>query len=449
MRMNKVFTDARNAMHDVQDGASMLFGGFGLTGIPENAIECLLEAGVKSIRCISNEAGLETFGLGRLVVNRQISSMVCSYIGENHFFEHLILAGEMQVELVPQGTLAERIRAGGAGIPAFYTPTGVGTEVAEGKEIRSFDGKNYVMEEAITADFACVKAWKGDAEGNLIYRGTSQNFNPVMAMAGRITIAEVEELVPIGTLDPNKIHTPGIFVQRIFQGTNYVKPIEHRATNVVKDTAEELKKEWIGKRLAMEIKDGDYVNLGIGIPTRLANHIPDGMRVTLQSENGLLGIGPFPNADLADADYINASKQAITILPGGSVFGSEDSFAMIRGRHIDVTILGGLEVSERGDLANWKVPGKMLKGMGGAMDLVASADRVIVAMLHTTSSGVSKLKKTCDLPLTGERCVKRIITDLGVFDIAPEGGFIVIECAPGVSMDEIKAKTAGKLIINF
>jgi len=209
---------------------------------------------------------------------------------------------------------------------------------------------------------------------------------------------------------------------------------------------EDIKKEIIGKRLALEIKDGDYVNLGIGIPTRVANHIPKGMKLVLQSENGLLGIGPFPKVGQEDADYINASKQTITITPGGSVFGSEQSFAMIRGNHIDVTILGGMEVSEHGDLANWKVPGKMVKGMGGAMDLVASADKVIVAMLQTTASGKSKLVSTCDLPLTGVRCVTRIITELGVYDIAPEGGFKLIEMHPGVTLDEIRAATSGRLI---
>jgi 3-oxoacid CoA-transferase len=448
--MNKVFTHAADAIKDLTSGSSILMGGFGLTGVPENLISALLEKGTNEITCISNEAGLEDFGIGRLIAQKQIQKMICSYIGENHLFETLMLEGHLAVELVPQGTLAERIRCGGAGIPAFYTPAGVGTEVAEGKETREFHGKKYLLEKAITADYAFVKAWKGDTEGNLIYRGTSQNFNPVVAMAGKITIAEVEELVPAGTLDPNQIHTPGIYVHRIFQGKDYQKPIEHLthqldAEEMKELSLEDLKKEIIGKRLAQEIKDGDYVNLGIGIPTRVANHIPKGMKVILQSENGLLGIGPFPEEGAEDADYINASKQTITIAPGGSVFGSEQSFAMIRGNHIDVTILGGMEVSEHGDLANWKVPGKMVKGMGGAMDLVASADKVIVAMLQTTSSGKSKLVSSCDLPLTGVRCVTRIITELGVYDILPEGGFQLIERAPGISLSVIQHATSGKL----
>jgi 3-oxoacid CoA-transferase len=450
--MNKVFSQASETLVDLVSGSSILMGGFGLTGVPENLINALLAKGSSDLTCISNEAGLENFGIGRLIGQKQISKMICSYIGENHLFEELLLTGHLAVELVPQGTLAERIRCGGAGIPAFYTPAGVGTEVANGKETRAFEGKNYLLEKAITADFAFVKAWKGDTEGNLIYKGTSQNFNPVVAMAGKITIAEVEELVPAGTLDPNQIHTPGIYVHRIFQGKDYEKPIEHLTCQEDPEafselSPAELKKEVIGKRLAREIKDGDYVNLGIGIPTRVANHIPKDMKVILQSENGLLGIGPFPMEGAADPDYINASKQTITVATGGSVFSSEQSFAMIRGNHIDVTILGGLQVSERGDLANWKIPGKMVKGMGGAMDLVASADKVIVAMLQTTPNGKSKLVSACDLPLTGVRCVTRIITELGVYDILPEGGFKLVECAPGVSLDQIQAATTGRLVV--
>ena len=442
--MNKVYSSAINAISDAKSGSSMLFGGFGLTGIPENAIDALLALGTSEILCISNEAGIEGFGLGKLIASRAIKQLICSFVGENHQLEELILEGHLSVELVPQGTLAERIRCGGAGIPAFYTPAGVGTEVAEGKEVRVFQGKKYLLETAITADYAFVKAWKGDTEGNLIYKGTSRNFNPVMAPAGRITIAEVEELVPAGALDPNEIHTPGIYVQRIFQGSSYLKPIEHF---VAKAHSDEEQKEIIAKRLAKEIKDGDYVNLGIGIPTLVSNHIPEGMKVILQSENGLLGIGPLAMPGQEDPDLINASKRAITILPGGSFFSSAESFAMIRGDQVDVTILGGMQVSEKGDLANWKIPGKMVKGMGGAMDLVASADKVIVAMLHQSSDGKSKLVAQCDLPLTGEQCVTRVITNLAVLDINPEGGFILKERAHGVSIKQIKAATAGRLFI--
>lgn len=227
--MNKVVQNAEEAIAGLQDGMTVMFGGFGLCGIPENAISAILKKGIKDLICISNNAGVDDFGLGLLLKNHQIKKMIASYVGENAEFERQLLAGELEVELIPQGTLAERIRAGGAGIPAFFTPAGVGTEVAQGKEVREFDGKLYLMEKWLRADFSFVKAWKGDTEGNLIYKGTARNFNPMMATAGKITIAEVEELVPAGELDPNFIHTPGIYIKRIFQGKNYEKRIEQRA----------------------------------------------------------------------------------------------------------------------------------------------------------------------------------------------------------------------------
>ncbi|AHM59174.1 3-oxoacid CoA-transferase, B subunit [Flammeovirgaceae bacterium 311] len=226
--INKVVQNADEAIRDIQDGAVLMLGGFGLCGIPENSIAALLKKGVKDLTCISNNAGVDDFGIGFLLKTRQVKKMISSYVGENAEFERQLLSGELEVELTPQGTLAERIRAGGAGIPAFFTPAGVGTEIAEGKETREFNGKTYLMERWLRADFSLVKAWKGDTAGNLIYKGTARNFNPMMAAAGKITIAEVEELVPAGELDPNMIHTPGIYVQRIFQGTNYEKRIEQR-----------------------------------------------------------------------------------------------------------------------------------------------------------------------------------------------------------------------------
>lgn len=226
--MNKVVANAQEAIQGIQDGMTLMLGGFGLCGIPENAISALKDSGVKGITCISNNAGVDDFGLGLLLQTKQIKKMISSYVGENDEFERQMLSGELEVDLIPQGSLAERCRAGGAGIPAFFTPAGFGTEIAEGKEVRDFNGKPHILESALTADFAFVKAWKGDTAGNLIYKATARNFNPMMAMAGKITIAEVEELVPQGELDPNFIHTPGIFVQRIFQGVNYEKRIEQR-----------------------------------------------------------------------------------------------------------------------------------------------------------------------------------------------------------------------------
>ena len=455
--ISKVVENADVAVADITDGSTLMLGGFGLCGIPENSITALLKTGVKDLTCISNNAGVDDFGIGLMLKTRQVKKMISSYVGENKEFERQLMSGELEVELLPQGTLAERIRAGGAGIPAFFTPAGVGTEVAEGKETRVFDGKTYLMETGLKADFALIKAWKGDTAGNLVFKGTARNFNPMMAAAGKITIAEVEELVADGDLDPNEIHVSGIYVQRIFQGENYEKRIEQRtiskpqAAETAKTAANTegygLDKNQIAQRIARELKDGYYVNLGIGIPTLVANYIPKNINVVLQSENGLLGIGPFPTDENVDADLINAGKQTVTMQAGSSLFSSAESFAMIRGEHVHLTILGAMEVSENGDIANWKIPGKMVKGMGGAMDLVASAKNIIVAMQHVSKDGKSKLLKSCTLPITGINCVKKIVTELAVLEVMPEGGFKLLELAPNVTVEDVKKATEGKLII--
>jgi 3-oxoacid CoA-transferase subunit A len=229
--MKKIFTNADEALADINDGQVLMLGGFGLCGIPENCIAALVKKEVKMLTCISNNAGVDDFGIGLMLQKKQVKKMIASYVGENAEFERQLLSGELEVELIPQGTLATRCLAAGYGMPAIFTPAGVGTEVAEGKELRNFNGKDYLLELAFEADYAIVKAWKGDTEGNLIYKDTARNFNPLMAMAGKITIAEVEELVPAGELDPNQIHTPGIFVHRIFQGSNYEKRIEQRTVS--------------------------------------------------------------------------------------------------------------------------------------------------------------------------------------------------------------------------
>lgn len=230
--LNKVVQNADEAINDINDGAVLMLGGFGLCGIPENCIAALVRKGVKNLTCISNNAGVDDFGIGLMLKTRQVKKMISSYVGENAEFERQLLSGELEVELIPQGTLATRCMASGYGMPAIFTPAGVGTEVAQGKEVREFNGKQYLLEHAFNADFAIVKAWKGDTHGNLVFRATSRNFNPLMAMAGKITIAEVEELVPAGELDPDMIHTPGIYVNRIFQGVNYEKRIEQVTTRL-------------------------------------------------------------------------------------------------------------------------------------------------------------------------------------------------------------------------
>ena len=427
----------------VRSGDALIVGGFGMTGNPTNIMHALAETEVEGLTYIGNNVGEPGLAGGRCLRKGMFKKVIGSFFTSNPEAVAAAQSGDVEFELLPQGTLAEAIRAGGAGLGGFFTPTAAGTPLAEGSDTRVIDGTEMVFVPALRADVAIIRAWRADTIGNLQYRMTENNFNQAAATAASVVIAEVEQVVPAGALDPDFIHTPGCFVDYLVQAD--LNP-EHLGTSA--SVAASLKKVDEARmsmaRLALaELKRGDIVNLGVGIPTLVADLIKPEDGIVLHSENGMLGVGPEPETGGAMEYPINAGKVPVTALPGSSYFDSAASFAMIRGGHVDAAIMGGLQVDEQGNLANWAVPGKPLLGVGGAMDLASGAGRLIVTMTHCDRNGNSKVVQKCSLPLTARNAVDVLITDLAVFNF-DDSGMRLVKLLPGVTEDEVRQKTTAK-----
>lgn len=434
---------AEEAALKVKSGDVLVVGGFGMTGTPIHLLNAIAETDVKDVTMIANNIGEPGLGGGRMLRNGQIRKAIGSYFTTNPEAVAAAQTGQIEVKLLPQGSMAEAIRAGGAGIGGFFTPTSAGTPLAEGRETRVINGIEQVFQPALTADVALVRAWQADTAGNLVYRMTENNFNQAAATAGKLVIAEAETVVPVGELDPNQIHTPGCFVDYLVQAHTTLEELGSSAS-----VAGSLKKVSEARmnmaRAALEeLNPGDVVNLGIGIPTLVADLIAPEHGIIMHTENGMLGVGPEPESGGAMDYPVNAGKIPVTALPGGSYFDSASSFAMIRGGHVDVAILGGLQVDEQRNLANWAVPGKPLLGVGGAMDLASGVRKLIVTMTHTDRDGAPKIVPDCTLPLTTVGAVNVIVTELAKFRFVDER-LTLVKVMPGATLDEVRYKTAAR-----
>jgi len=459
--VDKVVGSAREAVADIPDGATLLIGGSGVVqSWPTSLLDALRQHGARALTLVANTPGVGPTSPQILAEAGQVRKLIASYAvypKQRTPMDAGIRSGSIALELIPQGTLIERIRAAGAGLAAFYTPTGVDTDVARDREVREFDGRRYLLETALRGDYALIRASCADRHGNLVYRSGARNFNPVMATGARVTIAEVDEIVEPGALDPECVITPGVFVDRVVRserpldiaairelrkwwGRQYDLEVRERATGPTG-----IPPDLMVRRVARLLRPGEYVNLGLGLPTLLSSALDPAQGVTLHSENGMLGFGPLADDDgEEDVQCYNASGQLVRHYPGASFFDSTTAFAMARSGRVSTVVLGGFQVSRDGDLANWNVPATGVGGIGGAMDLAAGQARIIVVMFHLTRDGTPKLVERCTYPLTAARCVQTVVTDFAVIDVDAEG-FLLRELAPGLRVDDVRQATAAPL----
>ena len=456
--MNKIVASPEQAVADIPNGATVAIAGFGVAHRFATALICALrDQGTKELTLVCNSLGDAGATRGQILAeNNQVKKLIAAFSvrpGTPTASEEQIAAGKMEVELVPQGILVERCRAGGAGLAAFYSPTGVHTDLATGREIRDFDGKPYVLEHAIHVDYALLRGYRADTLGNVQFRGGSQNFNPAFAKAARVAIVEVDEIVEPGAIAPELIDLPGIFVSRVVKTTHIVdgkawrRPQRRPADQPrLYDGKPALTREGIARNAAKLVKEGTYVNLGVGIPTMVSNYL-EGRDVTLHAENGVLGYGRMVSEEHEiDPDIYNAAGQFVALKPGASFFDSVASFEMARGGRIDTVILGAYEVDQQGGVANWSTADAKRGGIGGAMDLLSGKGDLIIVMEHVDSKGRPKLRRKCTYPLTGKACVSYVVTDLAL--LRWDGSRFVLEAvAPGFTPQEVIALTEMDLTV--
>ncbi|MEN3354417.1 MAG: 3-oxoacid CoA-transferase [Betaproteobacteria bacterium] len=450
--MDKVVASPQQAVADITDGSTIAIAGFSVGHrFATSLILALREKGTKELCLVCNSLGDPGATRGQILAeNKQVKKLIAAFSvrpGTPTASEDQITAGQMEVELVPQGILVERCRAGGAGIPAFYSPTSVGTALTEGREIREFDGKPHVLERAIHVDYAFLRGYRADRLGNVQFRGGSQNFNPSFGKAARVAIVEVDEIVEPGAIPPELIDLPGIFVSRVVKTTQVAdgkawRRPERRPSDKARlyNDKPALTRAGIAKRAAALVKDGTYVNLGVGIPTMVSNYLQS-RDVILHAENGVLGYGHMVSDEKEiDPDIYNAAGQFVALKPGASFFDSVTSFEMARGGWIDTVILGAYEVDQYGNVANWSTSDAKRGGIGGAMDLLSGKGDLIIVMEHTDSKGRPKLRRACTYPLTGKQCVSYVVTDLALLRW-DKSRFILDEVAPGFTAREVMALT--------